>query len=747
MTRQELIEAPILASWSVSLSSVLLGPKTSSRVLRMNKNIVVMVAFSILISSETCLAVPNSKLLRKTQTNVKGKPHLVTDTTATAQQKKTTFSLKLDINKANSSLAKGIFEKFNNELSNTERYIQESDSGTDYLRRAWGYEMMGKVERAREMWKKCCAADSIGSHIYSFTDFEERNLNFAEAYRLLAIQKSDSSWAEFWEKQGVKEKENEAREKYIAAIREDIKKAQEATGGKSKLNDWSILTYHLFKLGRTKEALAAASNGIPVSLINRAEIYEKTGAIALAEADLLKATVELSEYPIYDAERRLAEFYARTNNNDKALSTFLKEKKPFDLGPFLQFCVDNYKTDVAKEYLEKSLHKDDASHFSWCKLSNGPLLATILERMEDRTAAEELRRVLCLINPDASNEIWFRGLSQIYIDKGDSKNGLRCAEVAKYLSGKGLPQETKYIAWNRNSSTQVASNLKPAQIENDTLSPNSAVGDKWAIVVGVSKFKDESIPKLKYASKDARDFYNYLVREAKFAPDHVRLLLDGRATKERIVTEIGDTFLPRVVRPNDLVVLYFSTHGSPSEKDVRKKNFLVAYDTTKTNLYAKGLEMQNLTDMIADRVGADRVLIVLDACHSGGIGGDKAAFGESLNLAQLQLGKGQLLVSSCSPVEKSYESRRYNNGIFTKLFIDGLRNQGSKGLTSAFEQVRESVADEARADNGKGQNPQIHNEKWQGNDLVLHAIPSKPHAIDNAVKSLLEQDDSLLPAQ
>lgn len=40
-----------------------------------------------------------------------------------------------------------------------------------------------------------------------------------------------------------------------------------------------------------------------------------------------------------------------------------------------------------------------------------------------------------------------------------------------------------------------------------------AVADKWALVIGVSKFKDPAV-KLKYASKDAKDFYDYLVNEA-----------------------------------------------------------------------------------------------------------------------------------------------------------------------------------------------------------------------------------------
>ena len=59
--------------------------------------------------------------------------------------------------------------------------------------------------------------------------------------------------------------------------------------------------------------------------------------------------------------------------------------------------------------------------------------------------------------------------------------------------------------------------------------------DKWAIVVGISKFNDSSFD-LKFAANDAHDFYNYLIADGHFAPDHVALLLDGDATRQNVVS-------------------------------------------------------------------------------------------------------------------------------------------------------------------------------------------------------------------
>ncbi len=57
------------------------------------------------------------------------------------------------------------------------------------------------------------------------------------------------------------------------------------------------------------------------------------------------------------------------------------------------------------------------------------------------------------------------------------------------------------------------------------LAVNRPIADKWALIVGIGNFADSKIPKLKYATKDARDFYNYLVKDAHFNPDYVRVLL------------------------------------------------------------------------------------------------------------------------------------------------------------------------------------------------------------------------------
>jgi len=103
---------------------------------------------------------------------------------------------------------------------------------------------------------------------------------------------------------------------------------------------------------------------------------------------------------------------------------------------------------------------------------------------------------------------------------------------------------------------------------------NRPIKDKWALVVGISQFQNPKL-KLLYAAKDAQDFSQYLIKEGNFAPDHVKLLTDGDATQKRIMSELGSKWLPHMANPDDLVVIFISSHGSPADMDMEGVNYLV----------------------------------------------------------------------------------------------------------------------------------------------------------------------------
>lgn len=271
----------------------------------------------------------------------------------------------------------------------------------------------------------------------------------------------------------------------------------------------------------------------------------------------------------------------------------------------------------------------------------------------------------------------------------------------------------------------------------------SAIKDKWALVIGIGKFKDQNISTLKFAAKDASDFAAFLTNQENFASDHVLLLSNEQATVRNINKEIGDRWLPNHAQKDDLVLVFASTHGSPSEMDEKVgENFLMAYDTDPNNLFSTGISLQKLAKTIKERTGCKRVLLLLDCCNSGAavLGGDKSLVRmKNIDVEQL-VSDGMIVVSSSDCHQRSWESKRYSNGVFTKHLIDGLSKSGENtGIFEAFASLQENVEKEVKQDRNELQQPQMKS-RWTEAELRLAAMPSQP-------RTLSEDETKTVPAQ
>lgn len=255
----------------------------------------------------------------------------------------------------------------------------------------------------------------------------------------------------------------------------------------------------------------------------------------------------------------------------------------------------------------------------------------------------------------------------------------------------------------------------------------SPIKDKWALVVGISSFANPSL-NLKYAAKDATDFRNFLVNECNFAQDHVRLLTNEQATSTRILDELGDSWLPRVAMPDDLVVVFISSHGSPADMDVRGVNYVVGYDTNPEKLFTTGIPLQHLANTIKERIHSDRVVVILDACHSGAASDAKGLTRPSnVDATEMAQGTGQLVICSSTKNEVSWESKQYPNSVFTRTLIDALKKDGTKTkLGDALTYLKDEVPRQVLAERGTMQTPVVEKSKWHGHDLLLAAVPTAP---------------------
>ena len=264
-------------------------------------------------------------------------------------------------------------------------------------------------------------------------------------------------------------------------------------------------------------------------------------------------------------------------------------------------------------------------------------------------------------------------------------------------------------------------------------------GRKWALVVGVSSFYDQAIPRLAFPDRDAESFATVLKDPGvgRFASGDVVLLLNNDATTRRIKKELDD--LARKTQPGDLFVFFFSSHASSGQHDTAGDAYLVTHDTEISNLYATGLPMRELVDALSQRIRARTVVSFLDACHTGQIvqrsGGiftgakavngppsaaprlswtqewkalSKPATGRKSPSSQPTDAKKLVFISSSDGAQPSWESEQLGHGYFTYFLMEALtKSQGQITVGALFDFLKVEVKQAALAERGVLQEPRM----------------------------------------
>jgi hypothetical protein len=251
------------------------------------------------------------------------------------------------------------------------------------------------------------------------------------------------------------------------------------------------------------------------------------------------------------------------------------------------------------------------------------------------------------------------------------------------------------------------------------------VAQKWALVVGISRFTDSSIPRLNYTTADASSFAAELTDPAigRFPASHVRVLTDEQATTKNI--KEGLNWIARHAGANDMVVIYVATHGTPRTMDTSGgANYLVTYDTEvytggsfdEDAMFATAYPMVELANAVATRMKALRTAVILDTCYSGGsmrnaasaAGGSLANKGPSSKmLNRMTEGTGRIVMSASQVDEESLESPGLKHGYFTYFLLEALKNgKGNTPLSQVYDAVAQQVSARVSAD-GSHQHPVI----------------------------------------
>ena len=220
-----------------------------------------------------------------------------------------------------------------------------------------------------------------------------------------------------------------------------------------------------------------------------------------------------------------------------------------------------------------------------------------------------------------------------------------------------------------------------------------------AIVIGINGYKH--LQHLKYAQHDARAVAKFLKEEAHF--DQVYYFAEDAEPVNGVSMEPTQNNLRRIMETRvtkrglgdgDNFWFFFSGHGMRHEE----RDFLMPIDGYAENVAASGISTAQVSEWLRG-CGADNVVMVLDACRSGGIK-DGKGIGDETKEGCRQTGVISLF--SCSPNQYSYELEEHQQGAFTKVLLEGLGVQGGCATVARLDEylkrrvpevVRESLGD------------------------------------------------------
>jgi len=266
---------------------------------------------------------------------------------------------------------------------------------------------------------------------------------------------------------------------------------------------------------------------------------------------------------------------------------------------------------------------------------------------------------------------------------------------------------------------------KPAKMEKIVTSPK--IGNYYAVVIGIGKYQDDRIPKLKYTTVDAEEIYDILTapQYGNFPEDQVKLLIDEQATYYNIKSAIG-TWLKRNTRKNDTVIIFFAGHGAPEDE----KTYWITYNANIDDLYGTALSNDEIADML-DRVEARQMVAFLDSCYSAATI-NRTDTKRSIMIVKDPFlkfkGKGRVIITSSDGKEQSVEIDKFGHGIFTYYLLKALKGDADKNkdgyieLDEVWDYVKYRVTDTARK-YGSTQTPILDGSYSAG--IVLSKHPER----------------------
>ncbi len=197
------------------------------------------------------------------------------------------------------------------------------------------------------------------------------------------------------------------------------------------------------------------------------------------------------------------------------------------------------------------------------------------------------------------------------------------------------------------------------------------IGNAYALIIGLSEYKDPDIPGLKYTHADE----------------------------------------------DSKVFIFFAGHGGVEEDrlGLEKDNlakYLLPYDAVLEDLFSSAISNRDFNGLLLT-IRSKKLVIFMDSCYSGGVSERKA---RDVKIAddpyqKLAEGEGRIVIAASQPNQRSFEDSRIGHGVFTYNLLEALSgkadldNDGYVTVLDAYKYLQDSVPRDAMNLAGGKQEP------------------------------------------
>ncbi len=191
----------------------------------------------------------------------------------------------------------------------------------------------------------------------------------------------------------------------------------------------------------------------------------------------------------------------------------------------------------------------------------------------------------------------------------------------------------------------------------------------YLFAAGINSYKNPALD-LNYAEPDARALAGFF-RTRKgglFSHVYVTEFYNEQATKEGITAKLAQL---ENTGPQDAVIIYLAGHGESLDDKWYFIPYDLAYPEREEAVRSGGFSSDDLAGLIK-RIRAQKVLVLIDACKSGGALVAFRGFEDRKALAQLSRSAGVHVVAASTGSQFAAEVKELGHGAFTYVLLEGL---------------------------------------------------------------------------